>query len=159
MLWWWSRWCLRPQFIKNFQIFWWEAHIDAWWSLLCEALNAHVVHPKIILKELITLKIVDLLDKVACRLLRISMNQGLNGVWDLWVADTAPNIVKYVFDVLQACCLYWLKIGVQASFHYSDQLRIHLYQLLHDLWVPDLSLASRKSIVLKYWLHIPKVSA
>jgi len=63
------------------------------------------VHPGITLEELVLLEIVHPLHEVAGGLLWVGLYQGLDGVWNLRVAHAAANVVKYVFDMLQACRL------------------------------------------------------
>jgi hypothetical protein len=93
------------------------------------------------------------LHEVARVILRISEDEGLNGSWHVRIANAAADVVEDVLDVFQAGGADRLDIAEEAAFHDLHELGIHLNQLLDDLVVSDLPLASRKSVVGHDWLY------
>lgn len=93
------------------------------------------------------------LHKVARVVLRISEDEGLNGSWYVRIANTAADVVEDVLDVFQAGGANRLDVAEEAAFHDLHELRVHLNELLDDLVVSDLPLASRKSVVGHDWLY------
>lgn len=134
-----------------------EIDVDARPRRLREALQADALLPHGVLGEELQLLGGSFANKVARIGPRIGLDQRLNDVRHLRVADAAADVVQDVLDVLQAGRLHRLYICVEAALHDQNEAGVHLYELLDDLGVSDLLLAPREAIILQDRLDAPEV--
>lgn len=94
-----------------------ETDVDARPCRLREALQADALLPGGVLREELQLLGGRLTDEVARIGPRVGLDQGLNDVRHLRVADAAADVVEDVLDVLEAGRLHRLYICVEAALH------------------------------------------
>ena len=99
------------------------------------------------------------LHEVAGVVLRISEDESLYGSWYVRIANAAADVVEDVLYVFQAGGANRLDVAEEAAFHDLHELGIHLDELLDDLVVSHLPLATRKSIIGHDWLYRGEIPA
>ena len=110
------RWYL----IKNLQIFLRKVDGDTRLGLPSEALENTA------LGLLSTPKLLLLFSReIALVVFGVRLDKGLNCVWNLLVANAAPNVVKNVLNVLQTSSFYRFQVAVETTFENNYESWVH----------------------------------